>query len=67
MLVDRSAGSNCMKPPRKPPWKQPKPPGAKRPAVLTARQREAARQRADAAGRRYPNLVDNMWAARQPK
>ena len=56
-----------MKPPSKPPWKQPKPPGAKRPAVLTARQREAARQRADAAGRRYPNLVDNMWAARQPK
>jgi len=31
---------------------------------LSAIQREAARQRAAQAGRRYPNLVDNMWAAR---
>jgi len=25
----------------------------------------AARERAAAAGRRYPNLVDNLWALRQ--
>lgn len=25
----------------------------------------AARARAEAAGRRYPNLVDNLWAAKQ--
>ena len=24
---------------------------------------DRARQRADEAGRRYPNLVDNMWAS----
>jgi hypothetical protein len=31
---------------------------------LSAHQREAAMLRAGQAGRRYPNLVDNMWAAR---
>ena len=55
-----------MKTPRPPPWKQPGPPAGKS-APLTERQREAARERAKQAGRRYPNLVDNMWAARQPK
>jgi hypothetical protein len=45
-----------------PPWKRPSPPRRSRP--LTARQVEAARTRAGLAGRRYPNLVDNMWAAR---
>lgn len=49
---------------RKPPWKRPSPKvGASHP--LTAEQKEAARKRAEAAGRRYPNLVDNMWASRQ--
>lgn len=31
---------------------------------LTETQRQAAMARAQAAGRRYPNLVDNVWAAR---
>lgn len=31
---------------------------------MSAQQIEAARVRASQAGRRYPNLVDNMWAAR---
>lgn len=31
---------------------------------MSAQQIEAARMRAAQAGRRYPNLVDNMWAAR---
>lgn len=44
-----------------PPWKRARPPG--KPARLTTHQIEAARERASAAGRRYPNLVDNMWAA----
>jgi len=49
---------------RTPPWKKPRPKiGAATP--LTAEQKEAARARAEAAGRRYPNLVDNMWASRQ--
>lgn len=45
-----------------PPWKRKKPPGKSQP--LSTAQISAARQRAEAAGRRYPNLVDNMWAAR---
>lgn len=31
---------------------------------LTAGQRAKARARAKAAGRKYPNLVDNAWAKR---
>ncbi|MBV6798367.1 hypothetical protein [Xanthomonas euvesicatoria] len=34
---------------------------------LTDAQKAAAKQRAEEAGRPYPNLVDNMWASRQPK
>lgn len=45
-----------------PPWKRKAPPGKSRP--LSSQQIEAARTRASQAGRRYPNLVDNMWAAR---
>jgi len=45
-----------------PPWKRKAPPGKSR--RLSAQQIEAARMRAAQAGRRYPNLVDNMWAAR---
>ena len=44
-----------------PPWKRERPPG--KPTRLTTQQIDAARERASAAGRRYPNLVDNMWAA----
>ena len=50
-----------------PPWKRPKPKSTRTSSPLSAAQKDAARQRADEAGRRYPNLVDNMWAARQPK
>lgn len=49
-------------PSKLPPWKRKAPLGASRP--LDAVQVKAARQRAREAGRRYPNLVDNMWAAR---
>ncbi|WP_133478630.1 hypothetical protein [Cognatilysobacter segetis] len=52
---------------RRPPWKKPPPPskgGAG--GHLTETQKAAARARAEASGRRYPNLVDNMWAMRQP-
>lgn len=45
----------------KPPWKKPSPKGARRP--LTPEQKSAAKARAEKAGRRYPNLIDNMWAA----
>ena len=36
-------------------------------APLTEAQKAAARKRAKKAGRPYPNLVDNMWAAQQRK
>ncbi|WP_024890494.1 hypothetical protein [Luteimonas huabeiensis] len=45
------------------PWQRdnPKPKAAR--TRLSAAQREAARARASDAGRRYPNLIDNLWAA----
>lgn len=56
-------GDTTRRPPSQP-WqrKNPKPKRAR--ATLTEAQKSAARQRADEAGRRYPNLVDNMWAAK---
>jgi hypothetical protein len=48
------------------PWKRPDPKTAHgRSRRLTAAQKSAAKQRAKRAGRRYPNLVDNMWAAQR--
>lgn len=45
-------------------WDRPKAGKKGRAKPLTETQRQAARARAEAAGRRYPNLVDNVWAAR---
>jgi len=53
---------------RKPPWKPPNPYARSgRARKLTASQKFAARKRARKAGRRYPNLVDNMWAAQRSR
>ena len=54
---------------RKPPWKKPNPrkSGGGKSAKLSPELREKARERAARAGRRYPNLIDNMWAAQQAK
>ena len=49
----------------KAPWKTPRPAGPK--MTLDAAAKQRARERAKRAGRRYPNLVDNMWAARQQR
>jgi hypothetical protein len=49
---------------KSPPWKR-KAPKTAVPKPLSEAQKRAAKARAEAAGRRYPNLVDNMWAARQ--
>ncbi|HYQ23718.1 hypothetical protein [Stenotrophomonas sp.] len=51
---------------RTPPWKKPNPKGQKTQPLSDA-QKAAARQRAEENGRRYPNLVDNMWAAKLPR
>jgi hypothetical protein len=45
----------------RPPWKRKNP--KETTTRLTARERAEARARARAAGRRYPNLVDNMAVA----
>ena len=52
------------KPPPKAPWKTPNPTKGKG-AKLSPEEIAQARARAEKAGRRYPNLVDNMWAAKQ--
>lgn len=46
------------------PWKKPAPKKAAK-TVLTEKSKAAARAAAKKAGRRYPNLVDNMNAARK--
>lgn len=51
-----------------PPWKRPNPRQRRGTSHhLTKAQKDAARARARKAGRRYPNLVDNMWAARMAR
>ncbi len=50
----------------KPPWKKPAPKGGGG-VKLTPEQIAAARKRAAKAGRNYPNLIDNMWAAKLAK
>jgi hypothetical protein len=51
----------------KPPWKKPSPRKSGKSPKLSPELRELARERAAKAGRRYPNLIDNMWAAQQAK
>jgi hypothetical protein len=46
-------------------WDKPNP--KKKSTPLTDRQKAAAKARAKKAGRPYPNLVDNMAAARMKK
>ena len=49
----------------KPVWEKPRPAKLGKPSVLTAVKKAAAKARAKAAGRPYPNMVDNLWAARK--
>lgn len=49
---------------KKAPWQKPAP--KQRPSTkMTSEEVEVARARALAAGRPYPNLVDNLWVIRQ--
>jgi hypothetical protein len=48
-----------------PPWKQKKPANDSAKITLTPESIAWARERAKQAGRRYPNLVDNMAATRR--
>jgi len=46
-------------------WDTPDP--KKKPKALTSKKKSAAKARAKAAGRPYPNLIDNMAAAKKKK
>lgn len=52
---------------KKPVWDQPRPDKLGKPKKLTSSQKTAAKTAASKAGRPYPNLVDNMRAARRKK
>lgn len=52
-------------PKKKKVWNTPNP--KKKSSKLTPSQKAAARKRAEAAGRPYPNLIDNMAVARKKK
>jgi hypothetical protein len=46
-------------------WSKPRPEGLGKPKKLSSAKKSAAKAMAKAAGRPYPNLVDNMRAARK--
>lgn len=48
-----------------PVWEKKRPKGLGKPKALTPAKKSAAKKMAKAAGRPYPNLVDNMRAARK--
>ena len=50
---------------QKPIWEKKRPKSLGKSEKLTPAQRSAAKSRAAKAGRRYPNLVDNMWASKK--
>lgn len=49
----------------KPVWDKKRPKDLGKPKSLSVKKKAAAKRRAEAAGRPYPNLVDNMAAARK--
>ena len=46
-------------------WDKPRPKSAGKPKELTSAQKANAMRRAKKAGRPYPNLIDNMAAAKK--
>lgn len=46
-------------------WDKKRPKGLGEPKPLSAKKKSAAKRRAQAAGRPYPNLVDNLAVARK--
>lgn len=50
---------------KKPVWKKKRPSSLGKSKKLTPSQLKKAKARAAKAGRKYPNMVDNMWASKQ--
>lgn len=48
-------------------WDKPRPKDLGKPEKLTRAEKASAQRRASKAGRPYPNLIDNMAAARAKK
>jgi hypothetical protein len=46
-------------------WDKPRPSGLGKPKKLSSKKKSSAKAMAKAAGRPYPNLIDNMQAARK--
>jgi ribosomal protein L15E len=46
-------------------WNKPRPKSLGKPKPLTSEQKSKAKAAAKKAGRKYPNLVDNMRAAKR--
>ena len=46
-------------------WEKPRPKGLGKPKKMSSAKKASAKAMAKAAGRPYPNLVDNMRAARK--
>ena len=59
-LVQRKSGGKAV-------WNKPRPKGLGESKPLSSSQKSSAKARAKAAGRPYPNLIDNMAAARKGK
>lgn len=53
--------------PKKPVWAKARPKGLGEPKPLSSKAKASAKASAKAAGRPYPNLVDNMRAAAKGK
>lgn len=49
---------------KKPVWEQPRPKSLGKPKKLSPKKKAAAKAAAKKAGRPYPNLIDNMRAAK---
>ena len=49
----------------KPIWDKPRPKSLGKPKKLTPAQKAKAKARAKANGRKYPNMVDNIWASQR--
>lgn len=52
---------------KKPIWDKKRPKSLGKPDALSSKQKASAKAAAKKAGRPYPNLVDNMRAARKSK
>lgn len=61
------AGEEKHMSPKTAPWKTKNPVKKANRTKLTEEQKDEARERAKKAGRRYPNLVDNMAVAKEAK